>query len=441
MEFTKTSSRPSFNVEAWYDVEYATAERFEAPEMMIQSTSRTEMKAEPTKLCMQIKEPKNSWSMHSADRAWYLGRERCLYLDVLRPADYALDIDGLLPVMVYIHGGGMVVGSKQNYNFKDGLKMFVAEGVIVVSINYRLGLFGAFIDPASPTSSGLWGLKDQIKALEWVQAHIAEFDGDKDRVTIFGQSGGGMSVTALYASPHAKGLFHRAIAQSPGWQIPAQYQNPSQAAAMSSATRCINLCHWGSMLCMRNRWASSLLLQCGGYSLTNHFLTGETGIRLWNGYDGDGTNLPNDDGHVEPYLKQDLYTATCDLQPPTGSDVPLLIGSNKYEWTFFDDDKAIYNKGKILDNFLRQRIKGYTDSSTEKKLCVVNTLLDNYKDFDSPGHNFSPMLCLPLVPSCCLPCTRNPTPIGISWTPQGHVPLKEKTFLRMGTNCAFSMTH
>ena len=138
------------------------------------------------------------------------------------------------------------------------------------------------------------------------------------------------------------------------------------------------------MDCMRNRWASSLLLQCGGYSLTNHFLTGETGIRLWNGYDGDGTNLPNDDGHVEPYLKQDLYTATCDLQPPTGSDVPLLIGSNKYEWTFFDDDKAIYNKGKILDNFLRQRIKGYTDSSTEKKLCVVNTLLDNYKDFDSP---------------------------------------------------------
>lgn len=146
--------------------------------------------------------------------------EDCLRLNVWTPAP-----DGApKPVMVWIHGGGLTQGSAAERRadggpFYDGARLS-DDGVVMVSINYRLGPLGyaAFREfageaPDHPTA-GNYGLLDQIAALRWVRDNIAAFGGDPARVTIFGESAGGVSVCALMASPLASGLFHRAIIQS-----------------------------------------------------------------------------------------------------------------------------------------------------------------------------------------------------------------------------------
>jgi len=138
--------------------------------------------------------------------------EDCLYLNVWTPA-----CDGTRrPVMVWIHGGGFVIGAGSQAIY-SGARL-AERDVVVVTINYRLGAFG-FLDWSQATASrlpgaGTEGLGDQILALDWVKRNISAFGGDPDNVTIFGESAGGMSVGALLASPIARGLFHKAVAQS-----------------------------------------------------------------------------------------------------------------------------------------------------------------------------------------------------------------------------------
>jgi para-nitrobenzyl esterase len=139
--------------------------------------------------------------------------EDCLTLNIWTPAR---DTKARLPVMVWIHGGGFVLGS----GAIDG-EALARRGVVVVGFNYRLGVLGFMAHPAlaqeSPRrSSGNYGLLDQIAALRWVRRNITAFGGDSKNVTIFGESAGGSSVCLLLVSPLARGLFHRAIAQSPG---------------------------------------------------------------------------------------------------------------------------------------------------------------------------------------------------------------------------------
>lgn len=141
--------------------------------------------------------------------------EDCLYLTIRSPA---LDAEAKLPVMVWIHGGDHQDGSGSDI-FYDTHKL-AAHGVVTVNINYRLGLFGYFAHPDLRSESehdvaGNYGTLDQIAALEWVRDNIAAFGGDPDNVTIFGESAGGESVLHMMTSPLARGLFHRAIAQSP----------------------------------------------------------------------------------------------------------------------------------------------------------------------------------------------------------------------------------
>ena len=140
--------------------------------------------------------------------------EDCLYLNVWTAAKSA---DERRPVMMWIHGGGNVAGASQDPSI-DG-EALSRKGVVVVSINYRLGIFGYFAHPLlsneSPNKvSGNYGLLDQIAALKWIQRNIKAFGGDPDRITIFGESAGSVNVSYLMASPLAKGLFHRAIAES-----------------------------------------------------------------------------------------------------------------------------------------------------------------------------------------------------------------------------------
>jgi para-nitrobenzyl esterase len=142
--------------------------------------------------------------------------EDCLYLNVWTPAKSA---DDKLPVLVWIHGGGFFVGSgTERLHHGDHL---AAKGVVVVTFNYRLNIFGFFAHPEltreSPNhASGNYGLMDQIAALKWVQRNIAAFGGDPSRVTIFGESAGAGAVSCMQASPLTKGLFHGAIGESGG---------------------------------------------------------------------------------------------------------------------------------------------------------------------------------------------------------------------------------
>ena len=139
--------------------------------------------------------------------------EDCLYLNVWT-ASVSDKADR--PVMVWIHGGGLSSGAGHLPNY-DGAE-FAKRGVVLVSINYRLGALGYLALPAlsaeSKRGSGNYGFHDQIAALDWVRRNIAAFGGDADNVTIFGESAGATSVHALLASPQAKGLFHRAISES-----------------------------------------------------------------------------------------------------------------------------------------------------------------------------------------------------------------------------------
>ena len=139
--------------------------------------------------------------------------EDCLSLNVWAPAG----AEGPLPVMVWIHGGGYLFGSGSQPQF-DGTA-FARKGVVLVTINYRLGPLGFMAHPeltaeADYHSSGNYGILDQIAALKWVQANIAKFGGDPANVTIFGESAGAGSVSILQASPLARGLFAKAIGES-----------------------------------------------------------------------------------------------------------------------------------------------------------------------------------------------------------------------------------
>jgi para-nitrobenzyl esterase len=144
--------------------------------------------------------------------------EDCLYLNIFAPEKAQK-----LPVIVWIHGGGYFGGTASQAGY-DGTNL-AKRGVVVVTINYRLGIFGFFSHPAlsaeSPhKTSGNQGMADQIAALRWVKNNIAAFGGDPSRVTIMGESAGGESVTILVASPQAKGLFQRAIAESGNYAMP-----------------------------------------------------------------------------------------------------------------------------------------------------------------------------------------------------------------------------
>ncbi|MGA8845331.1 MAG: carboxylesterase family protein, partial [Nocardioides sp.] len=136
--------------------------------------------------------------------------EDCLYLNVTRPAAPADNEEQRLPVIVWLHGGGMFAGSG---SLVDPAAL-AQRGAVVVTVNFRLGLLGYFAHPSLKQDVANLGLTDQIAALEWVRDNIEGFGGDPDSVTLMGASAGAISVNALMVAPAARGLFDKAIAQS-----------------------------------------------------------------------------------------------------------------------------------------------------------------------------------------------------------------------------------
>ncbi|XP_019361106.1 PREDICTED: cocaine esterase [Gavialis gangeticus] len=148
--------------------------------------------------------------------------EDCLYLDVYTPA--SSNKKAKLPVMVWIHGGGFALGGASAY---DGSALTAYENVVVVIIQYRLGILG-FLSTGDEYARGNWGLLDQVAALQWVKDNIDTFGGDPESVTLFGESAGGISIGANILSPMSKGLFHKAISQSGVVTLPGSITSKPQ---------------------------------------------------------------------------------------------------------------------------------------------------------------------------------------------------------------------
>ena len=224
--------------------------------------------------------------------------EDCLFLNVFTP-----QAGGNHPVMVWIHGGALVTGESDDYA-PAGL---VADGVTVVTINYRLGALGFLAHPAladGKGQSGDYGLMDQQAALRWVQRNIARFGGDPRDVTIFGESAGGLSTLSQVASPQAKGLFERAIVESGSYNLTQTPLASAETAGEAFATKAG--CASQTAACLRSLPVSTIL--------ANEDSAGYT---------------PNINSEVLP---ESLGTAFA-----TGNfnRVPVINGTNRDEWRLF----------------------------------------------------------------------------------------------------------
>ena len=245
--------------------------------------------------CMQTPYPQGSLYYSEAQPV----SEDCLYLNIWTAAKSASD---KRPVMVWIHGGAFTRGSGSTPVY-DG-ENFAKKGVVLVTINYRLGIFGFFAHPeltqeSEHHSSGDYGILDEIAALQWVQKNIAKFGGDPKRVTIFGESAGSWAVNVLVASPLTKGLFQRAIGESG-----ANFNKMANLADLEkSGARA------GSIQELRAKSSAEIMKTQGAFSVNV-----------------DGWLLPTDVMTIFEKGRQ--------------NDVPILIGSNADEGTAFTPAKV-----------------------------------------------------------------------------------------------------
>jgi para-nitrobenzyl esterase len=271
-----------------------------------------------------------------------IGSEDCLTLNVFAPRHPRTRA---LPVMVWIHGGGNTGGASSMYSIAGNLPAH--HDVVVVTVNYRLGIFGwchhpALFDDACSDEdrSGNFGTLDLIAALRWVRDNIGAFGGDRDNVTLFGESAGGQNVLSLYVSPLARGLFHKAIAQSPitmsvtpeaGWHSPID-AHPHHRGNLSDITSRL----WVSEGRARSRNEALRQMQATPAEELRHYLFHKDADQIISMYNGPAMGIYESprlfqDGHVLPSVP--LLEALGD--PALASDVPLIVGTNRDEMKLF----------------------------------------------------------------------------------------------------------
>ncbi|HEY1548376.1 MAG TPA: carboxylesterase family protein [Kofleriaceae bacterium] len=248
--------------------------------------------------------------------------EDCLTLNVTAPANGSSH-----PVMVWIHGGAFVMGSG-GVPLYDGITFASRHDIVVVSINYRLGLFGFLL-----ASDGNVGLLDQIAALRWVQDNIAAFGGDPNNVTVMGESAGAISIANLLAMPAAHGLFHRAILQSgAGALVPSPRADAEQVAAQ-----------------VLGELGSAIDAPADKILAVQAQLLRQRGL-----------------GAIAPYV-DGVNIVTGPRQAALAGSiarVPLLVGTNRDEWALFD--ALVPGSAKIVEQQIRVRIG---DAATDALLA------------------------------------------------------------------------
>lgn len=247
--------------------------------------------------------------------------EDCLKLDIYTPLDVG---DSLLPVMVYLPGGAFITGSTEGEGGLYNASGLVRDhGVVIVSVNYRLGAFG-FLTLSDTEVAGNFGLMDQRAGLRWVQRNARAFGGDPTRVTIWGESAGAMSISVLMASNKSQGLFSAAIMESnvPGYS----YRTRTQAEAVGHRfAQAVPACAEAS---------KTALLQClkaQNTSALNHASNSAIGkIVSWRDLQENVLPwTPVVDGDQLPDQVLNVFRAGTQLK------VPILIGTNRNEFDFF----------------------------------------------------------------------------------------------------------
>ena len=305
------------------------------------------------------------------------GSEDCLYLNIWSPPN-AVD----LPVMFWIHGGSNTIGHGGGYS---GAALASARDVVVVTINYRLGVFGWFSHPAlfngNPLDdSGNYGNLDAIAALHWVRDNIAEFGGDANNITVFGESAGAYDTLALMASPLAEGLFHRAIVQSGGFRVtdPAHAQNPYSAGGHIASSAEVT-----AKLLVADGRADDL---AGAHQITGDMSASaikdylyskraETILSIFSGSDIGAVDVPNifGDGHVLPNKSTRAIFSDAEQH----NMVPVILGTNRDETALFmvRDPEHVSN---LLGIFPRLK-----DPERYRQLVKYGSLSWKYRGVDS----------------------------------------------------------
>ena len=286
--------------------------------------------------CLQLRAPRAPESS-LADRPM---SEDCLSLNVWRLTKRA---NGPLPVMVWFHGGAFRVGGTSLEQY-DGSSL-AAHGVIVVTVNYRLGIFGVFPHPALGEPSANFGLLDQTAALRWVQRNIAAFGGDADNVTAFGESAGGASIAYLMGAPAAQGLFAKAIIQSGALDLPEVSRNVVEEQ-MAAAVEVLSVPH--STAEELRAVPASMLLQ----------------IPL-----ARSATMPYIDEVVVPKKMTEAFRQGAFAR------VPMLIGTNSFEAGFFGPAwyGTVPQKMGELWERARTLTDGYGTGSDELRAAQIGT--------------------------------------------------------------------
>ena len=260
-----------------------------------------------------------------------VGDEDCLYLNV-----WSAPNNHNAPVMFWIHGGGNTIGHGGSYN---GAKLAATHNLVVVSINYRLGVLGWFQHPkvtfGSPAeSSGNFGILDVVRALEWTRDNIAEFGGDPNNVTVFGESAGARNALALMASAGAKGLFHKAIVQSGGyWSSELSEAVPLEANGghKNSSSEIIN-----RVLSVSNQTASDVTEELTKATLRTR-LESKSSSAIFAAVQDDGLSGMSDipqlitDGYVVPNGSAEEIFGESGRY----NEVPVILGTNRDEVALF----------------------------------------------------------------------------------------------------------
>lgn len=286
--------------------------------------------------CLQVRAPRAPESC-LVDRPM---SEDCLSLNLWRPTRCET---GSLPVMVWFHGGAFRLGGTSLEQYSGS--SLAARGVIVVTVNYRLGIFGVFPHPALNEPAANFGLLDQIAALRWVQQNIASFGGDPHNVTAFGESAGGASVAYLMACPLARGLFAKAIIQSGALDLP-EASADSVTAQMAAATETLSVPHTTAEQ-LRSVPASMLLQIALPRTATMPFI----------------------DGSVIPVKMADAF------RQGTVARIPMLIGSNSFEAGFFGPAwyGTVPEKMGDLWQHARSLTDGYGTGDDELRAAQIGT--------------------------------------------------------------------
>jgi para-nitrobenzyl esterase len=292
--------------------------------------------------------------------------EDCLYLNVWTPAKKASD---RIPVLVWIYGGGFGGGATSEANY-SGEKL-AKKGVVLVSIAYRVGQMGFFVHPelsaeSSNHVSGNYGLLDMVAGLQWVQKNIAAFGGDPNKVTIFGESAGGIAVSMLCASPLAKGLFHGAVSQSGG-----SFGPPRPATMPGENLKRLTDAERDGVAFVKNAGVASIAEM---RKLTPDKLPAGRGL---------GMSWPIIDGYVIPDDQYKLYEAG------RYNNVDILVGYNSDEGASFSPPKSpedyIASVNKRYGKFAESLIKAYPTETNR----VPKTARDLARDTAFGWHTWS----------------------------------------------------